>query len=351
VACCYGYWLSMCTFSQLFFHCTVKKKPDAWAQCELEALQRLLPGPQHWFQVDALRSLQLLGFPKSIPDLHALSVAIRFRVASRENSRYGGLCACHRNYHLKATTRRCDFLARLAKWSNWIESSALASLSEAVQTCGVKGVTAAGIESDIAEGAARPWTAEVHRRVQRQFQRQTVTSISEGARPQLEKTMRNKLDRWKIAVLPRCRVDRAIAALPCVAKKIPPRALAAVIRTLWNGWCTGRRFQNKEHQCMFGCRFGQDSIEHYGTCTKVWDFFAAHFPPEHTPRPDDRLTAFLLLNTASAQAAAHVEKLRSYALLVAATYLTHNTWRHKLGIGHTAVIEAMAQHLLELRAG
>ena len=102
---------------------------------------------------------------------------------------------------------------------------------------------------------------------------------------------------------------------------------------------------------MFGCRFGQDSIEHYGTCTKVWGFFAAHFPPEHVPRPDDRLAAFLLLNTASTQAADHVEMLRSYALLVAATYLSHNTWRYNPGMEHATVLEAMAQHLVELRAG
>ena len=45
---------------------------------------------------------------------------------------------------------------------------------------------------------------------------------------------------------------------------VPPRVCAAVLRTIWNGWCTERRFQRRwgeSNVCMLGCRGGGRRIQ------------------------------------------------------------------------------------------
>ena len=159
-----------------------------------------------------------------------------------------------------------------------------------------------------------------------------------------------KMERWPVQLLPRLRVDRALAALPVIARATQPKVLAAVIRTLWNGWCTGRRFQKSHHSCMLGCQFGEDSVEHYGRCRHVWEVYARHFPQHAPPEPQDRLTAFLLLSSPARRAAQNRQSLRSFALLAAAAYATHNTWRHQSQLTPAAVKEALHQHLIQLLA-
>ena len=155
----------------VLFVAQLEKVPPRWEDCEIQALQKLLPGPKHWFQADGLRSLRLLGFPKAVPELHEVSIAIRFRVATRENAKNGGLHVATRAARLLEVLRTCGYWPRLARWSDWIQSSALISLDEAVAACSAKGVTTHNVEDAIAGDAERPWTVDVHRKVQRQWQR------------------------------------------------------------------------------------------------------------------------------------------------------------------------------------
>ena len=92
--------------------------------------------------------------------------------------------------------------------------------------------------------------------------------------------IREKLDRWNeyngrfpgwglpgpIAHTAR-RVCRHLQRLP---KLVPPRVCAAVFRTVFNGWTTHRRFQQrhlKTNICLLGCQGqAEDSIEHYCRC-------------------------------------------------------------------------------------
>ena len=50
----------------------------------------------------------------------------------------------------------------------------------------------------------------------------------------------------------------------------PPRVSAAVLRTLYNGWCTHSRFQKRQAHsniCVLGCGGNaEDSIMHYCRC-------------------------------------------------------------------------------------
>ena len=51
---------------------------------------------------------------------------------------------------------------------------------------------------------------------------------------------------------------------------VPPRVCSAVFHTLWNGWCSARRFQQGKrptNRCWLGCAGeAEDSIEHYCHC-------------------------------------------------------------------------------------
>ena len=54
---------------------------------------------------------------------------------------------------------------------------------------------------------------------------------------------------------------------------VPPRVCAAVLRTLWNGWTSHRRFGKSSH-CLLGrCGFcDEDSIEQYSVCPTIIRF-------------------------------------------------------------------------------
>lgn len=48
-----------------------------------------------------------------------------------------------------------------------------------------------------------------------------------------------------------------------VSKLFPPRVLASLFRTAWNGWCIAPRFQSVAPCCLNCSPTAVDSIEHY----------------------------------------------------------------------------------------
>ena len=111
--------------------------------------------------------------------------------------------------------------------------------------------------------------------------------------------MRTKLDRWKLTVLPAHRVLRAMQVMPALSGSVPPRILAAILRTWWNGWSTARRYQVRctlpQHRCMLGCA-AHDSIEHYASCSVLADFAQSQLQLQHPSDRESQLAAFLLLD-------------------------------------------------------
>ena len=84
--------------------------------------------------------------------------------------------------------------------------------------------------------------------------------------------MRHKIGRWKFGRwLPEAHAaGRILRNLLALSKLVPPNVLAACWGTIWNRWCTGRRFQRSRGQgaqCRFGCSpNAHDAIEHYAHC-------------------------------------------------------------------------------------
>jgi len=75
---------------------------------------------------------------------------------------------------------------------------------------------------------------------------------------------------------------------------VAPRVLATLFRSVWNGWCTARRFQQKGC-CRLGCSpTSDDSIEHYSHCR-----FAYHLVVDHFKLDPRRVSLGALLCAAS----------------------------------------------------
>merc|ERR1711957_927425 len=101
-----------------------------------------------------------------------------------------------------------------------------------------------------------------------------------------------------------------------VRGRVPPCVLAAILATWFNGWTTGRRFQDRSCRCRFNqACLGEDSIEHYAVCAFVWDLASRSLRLRPTPRS---LGRFLGLQLADHDSAI------SMALHIFAAYGTFN---------------------------
>ena len=143
--------------------------------------------------------------------------------------------------------------------------------------------------------------------------------LRRAAAPGYERRLRHKLDKLQLPVLPRVRVSRIQAVLKRLPRLVPPRVIAAVIRTLYKGWTTRRRFQ-QEGPCCFGCRLGEDSEQHYAGCPRVQAFATRRMRLRPEEEPRNRTTSFLLLDSASLLPD---DTLTKRALVTAAAYRAH----------------------------
>ena len=66
---------------------------------------------------------------------------------------------------------------------------------------------------------------------------------------------------------------KVLKHLRFVRDLVAPRVQAACFSTIWNRWCTPRRFKNRKSKlnvCLLGCGgLAEDSIEHYSHCKAV----------------------------------------------------------------------------------
>ena len=135
------------------------------------------------------------------------------------------------------------------------------------------------------------------------------------------------------------------SALATLRPLVPPRVLAAVWRTQWNGW-TRRRMNTRGGgvaggRCMLGCHGeDHDSVEHYARCPLLrgWASRALRLA---APPVEARLGDFLLL-TPRPRADAGGELPRR-ALRTAAAYRVHCLVRHGRVARGPAACEALSQ--------
>ena len=146
-----------------------------------------------------------------------------------------------------------------------------------------------------------------------------------------------------------------------LARLVPPRVSAAVFRTIWNMWCTSRRFQQSTSfgnlkrsrvgapvnphgdHCRLGCgMIAKDSVEHYARCgvaRKVLsDKLRIHVSAQ-------RGLEFLLIGTKSQ--CADKELLAISALYIYALYNTFNGYRCTGPRCPDVTYQCIWQHILQ----
>ena len=294
--------------------------PETWPAAEAAALRRLVPGPSSWIRPGDLHSLSRHhGMPQDFANLEVISLAARFRVAHREAANAGGLKSQQAVRRLDSLFASTDFIARGGRWREWFTHSQYHNLEEAKRQMLGKGISIQSVEAGLGSDMPRPHTVAQTKKLAHGVQKAARSALTLALHESPEARLRSKLERWPLPLFPRLRATRA-AAITCRLRKLaPPRVLAAVLRTWFNGWCSQRRFQAKG-RCLFGCSLGEDSIEHYMRCSKLHLHARDRLKlPLHMAN-DARGLSFMLLDSPSMLPDA---QLTIRALLLAAAYGLH----------------------------
>ena len=322
--------------------------PPHWPSVERAALRNLLPGPAAWFTPAVVRGLPHLGFSKGFADLTLLYRAVQFRVATMEASASGGLRIGARARQLDLAIQDSPLLLRGGAWRTWYQGSFLFQLRDSLRFCAAQGLTQRGLEDTLAQHAARPFPPDLRLSIRRRWQKSAWKLLVPDYRPSLHLFMEARLRRWTLDLFPGVRAERALRMFPALKSQVPPRVLAAVLRTLWNGWITARRMQRQGQEranlCCFGCPL-RDPIEHYAHCPHVSNFARTHLRLQRPLTPEARMADFLLLDTPPTPP--RIQLLTLQALRTAAVYRAHNMWRHCPSATPVAMRQSLSQHLKE----
>jgi exonuclease III len=335
--------------SLLGFLLQLELLPEEWHSVEAAALRRLVPGPARWILPADLHALRLHhGLPQEFANMQEVSFAARFRVAYREASSTGGLAAVAASRRLDALRLDSEFLARGGRWREWYMHSYYHNLAAARQYGLLLGISINAIEDDLGANTPRPHTKAQSKRLQQGVQRAARASLGRVLRVDPEARLRKKLERWRLPLFPRIRAMRAARVMGRLRSLVPPRVLAAVLRTWFNGWCTLRRFQGRG-DCLFGCPCGEDSIDHYMGCSRLHSYGQARLRLPRVGSIGDQGLSFMLLEATSSVSDA---TLTRRALLVAAAYRLHCRHRRSGGLGEEGLLwRALDQAIKESSLG
>ncbi len=150
--------------------------------------------------------------------------------------------------------------------------------------------------------------------------------IHERGRAAPEGRLRKKLEKWTLPLFPRLRAQRALGVAARLRGLVPPRVVAAVIRTWYDGWCSQRRFQARGSCCLFGRGHGEDSVQHYIWCRVLYAFATSGMRRPARDGVAQQPLALMLLEPA---ADLPDESFNRRALLVAAVHQLNCTHRRR----------------------
>lgn len=132
------------------------------------------------------------------------------------------------------------------------------------------GITCSSIEQSIHLGCRTEGPEKRRDRVKAQFQKEVYAQIKELYKPNFKNWTRERNFHWKLTGV-EANVAANLARRPAgIHELVAPRVQAACFSTIWNRWCTFRRYQQRRSPrniCMLGCEgMAEDSIEHYVHC-------------------------------------------------------------------------------------
>ena len=226
--------------------------------------------------------------------------------------------------------QRTDHLHRLVCWSQWYKHCYCKVLVESVSWCASKQILPKNLVESIRKNEDEEEGHHVAR-IKKGFQKLAHQAIKKIGAPDGAQRIRDEMQRWDgtaygITGLPGLYSNLMVRRIQQVAKVAPPRVQAAVFMTMWNGWCTHRRFQNRSsrsNHCVFKCNdTSEDSLEHYCRCPVVLRAAKHIFHIDYSPG------IALDLWTLNSYWLDVDDNLRGLALLIYGTYNAFNTIRH-----------------------
>ena len=163
--------------------------------------------------------------------------------------------------------------------------------------------------------------------------------------------LEKKLAQWDAGVFQRVKAQRGIRVLEKLARMVPPRVIAAVYRTWWDGWCTTRRFSERgaKCKCIWGCKGeDSDSLVHYTGCLKIAAWSQKELHARNAGNIRNRRREFLLLSDPED---AEEDGLFAAAVRIFATYHVHNIQRHSHSLTPLRALNALTQAAKEAVLG
>ena len=246
----------------------------------------MAPGPTFWVTPDVLKNWQLFDLSAELKDMAAVSVAAKSRIFRQEDFRNGGL-------RIRARSQRLDRLLatstvqHIAWCHTWIPNSFLFYVNDAEKQV-EHTITTRRTANDIPP-RLQAWEARNQRegddveadeesdesstvRVQTPTEARRswqLVAMQLMRQPTLQQTrihLRRRLDTWDLHTLEGHRVDRAVSIFRRASNLVPPRVVAAYLRTICGGWMTSARFGQLATPCRFGCVHGTDSLSPIARC-------------------------------------------------------------------------------------
>ena len=315
-------------FSVLSFVAQLEEPPPEAFESERRALARAAPGPHRWCALADLWNLDSgfgLGF--SFRSLTCYAKASQMRVAIWESSAAGGLNLPDKIARVNRAWASTEFLGRRSRWASWYHASHVLVLHRALQALSDLHLSPSSVISVLSGGALRPWTRTIHESTKSSTQRWLYARLMEPPSMWAEERVRYKLQRLMLPGIPRIVASRVLRRLRSLSRLVPPRVHAAVLSTIWNRWCTLRRFQvvsQTRHSCLLGCISGEDSIEHSLRCPVLLE--VARRRLNLYLSGSDSWAAFFLASEGSGIDSEST--LARLALLVYAVYRTTNAARN-----------------------
>ena len=343
--------------STLLFIGQLENPPVEAAQAERQLVTTMYPGPGCWMMPeDVWYAKESYGFCKSAQSLKVTVRAAQLRTAT---------LGCHfgtkhvtphvlrnpaadnifsRWQELDLCLNRSRYVSRIDKWGDWYNNNLCKNLVFNSRWLAQNSIHAPDIIAEILGHRARSWDAEDMAKIKNKFQKTAVAAIKQLFAPPARARIRAKLERWRgvpfgLTGQPGQYMYSIHRRLLLIAKEVPPRVHAAVFRTLFNGWCTRRRFQQRastSNVCAFKCSHtAEDSLEHYVRCPAALRAARNYL---HLQYPVEMALDIWLLNSAWLD----LPDIRmGISLLIYGIYSAYNTLRYG-GVSS----EQQAHHLI-----
>ena len=250
-------------------------------------------------------------------------------------------------HSLQEDMRITNHLDRLYKWHDWYDRNCCKTLVDNIHWLQGKGISSKQVCQDVVGHRSPIWSGEDVEKVKHHFQRQALTLIKKVLLPDATARIRHKFARWHnitfgISGLPGIYSHTTLRRLQHLSKLVPPRVHAAVFRTIFNGWCTRRRFQQRNaasNLCVFKCgNSAEDSLEHYCRCPVVSRVAESYLHFSYTKELGLDLW---LLNSYWLDGD---EALRGLAILIYGTYNAFNSIRHGFIPNEQQAYHCIIQH-------